>query len=323
MSPAQVTTLINLSMLLALIGGLGLWWAIRFGGVRGRIAQRTREAATLRSAAQQSELLVDDDEEGPTFWHRVAARIAVIGDRIPLFDAKHRLKLRTDLIHAGFRTRNAVSVLVGIKVCAGFVAAALMVTFGTDIELLAQYPLMRGAAMLGAFMVGMMVPEHALAYRSAKRRKALESYLPDALDLLVICTNAGNSLVVGFRRVADEMALICPPLSAEFGLTADELTLSGDSSRALQGLSERVDLPSARALISTLTQSMRYGTPVTHALRTLSRTERVAHMVSLEEKAAKLAPKMVLPMLTFILPAVCAIAAGPAVLQLAEFFKHP
>jgi tight adherence protein C len=319
MSPSQVTALINLSMLLALIGGIAVWWAIRFGGVRGRIAQRTREAASARTIVQQN---TPDDDVEPGVWARLVVRIALFGDRIPLFDAKQRMKLRVDLTRAGFRGRNAVSVLVGIKTVFGILLAALSVTFGSQLPVLGQYPMLRGATMLGAFMIGLIVPEYVLAFRASRRRKALASYLPDALDLLVICTNAGNSLVVSFRRVADEMAVICPALSSEFGLTADELTLSGDSSRALHGLAERVDLPSARALISTLTQSMRFGTPITHALRTLSRTERLAHMVALEEKAAKLAPKMVLPMLTFILPAVCVIAAGPAVIQLLQFFDH-
>jgi tight adherence protein C len=145
--------------------------------------------------------------------------------------------------------------------------------------------------------------------------------LPDALDLLVICTNAGNSLGVSIRRVADELKTICPPLADEFSLTADELKISGDSTRALQGLAERIDLPSIRALISTLIQSMRYGTPITQALRTLSRTERLAHIVLLEEKAAKLAPKMVVPMMIFILPAVVMISAGPAVIQLMDLIS--
>jgi tight adherence protein C len=125
---------------------------------------------------------------------------------------------------------------------------------------------------------------------------------------------------VSIRRVADELKTICPPLSGEFSLTADELKLSGDSTRALQALADRIDLPSIRALIATLTQSMRYGTPITQALRTLSHTERLAHIVSLEEKAAKLAPKMAVPMMLFILPAVMLIAAGPAVIQLISVF---
>jgi tight adherence protein C len=110
--------------------------------------------------------------------------------------------------------------------------------------------------------------------------------------------------------------MICPPLHDEFSLTADELTLSGDTTRSLVSLAERIDLPQVRGLITTLTQSMRYGTPITQALRTLSRTERLTHIVNLEEKAAKLAPKMVVPMLLFIMPPVVCIAAGPAVIQL-------
>ncbi len=159
---------------------------------------------------------------------------------------------------------------------------------------------MRGVAMLMVFIVGMIVPEYIIGFISARRRAAMASSLPDALDLLVICTNASNSLGVSIRRVADE------------------LKLSGDSTRALHGLAARIDLPSIRALISTLTQSMRYGTSITQALRTLSRTERLQHIVTLKEKAAKLAPKMVVPMM-FILPAIIAVAAGPAVIQLLDF----
>jgi len=118
------------------------------------------------------------------------------------------------------------------------------------------------------------------------------------------------------------MHTICPPLADEFSLTADELKLSGDSARALHNLAARIDLPSIRALISTLTQSMRYGTPISQSLRTLSRTERLASIVALEEKAAKLAPKMVIPMMLFILPAVVVIAAGPAVIKLLHFFSR-
>ena len=191
---------------------------------------------------------------------------------------------------------------------------------GSHIPMVGGYPAVRGAMMLLVFVVGMILPEYVLAFFAARRRKAMASCLPDALDLLVICTNAGNSLGVSIRRVADELKSICPPLSGEFSLTADELKLSGDSTRALQALADRIDLPSIRALISTLTQSMRYGTPITQALRTLSHTERLAHIVSLEEKAAKLAPKMAVPMMIFILPAVMLIAAGPAVIQLMSVF---
>ncbi|WP_144144633.1 type II secretion system F family protein [Paraburkholderia sp. BCC1884] len=315
MSPANVQTLINLLMLLALFAALAIWWATKHGGIRGRIGERARQAAQTQ---RTNGMTVEEVEEGNGLRVRVVRRLATIGDRLPLFDAKYRLKLQKEMLQSGYRGRNAVSILLAIKFAVGLVCAALTVMLGSHIPVIGAYPAFRGLMMVFVFIVGMIVPETLISLRASRRRKAMAACLPDALDLLVICTNAGNSLGVSIRRVADELAAICPPLASEFALTADELKLSGDSSRALYGLAERINLPSISALIATLTQSMRYGTPITQALRTLSRTERLAHIVSLEEKAAKLAPKMVVPMMLFILPAVVAIAAGPAVIQLMD-----
>jgi tight adherence protein C len=176
--------------------------------------------------------------------------------------------------------------------------------------------------MAGAFVIGMMVPEYAIGFVIRRRRKAIAVALPDALDLLVICTNAGNSLVVAVKRVSAELRTISPALADELAVTADELSIGGDSARALNAMADRVGLPSMRGLVTTLVQSQKYGTPITQSLRTLSRTERAMQIVAIEEKAAKLAPKMTLPMMLFILPTVGLIAAGPAVIRLMAVFRH-
>lgn len=313
MSPESVETLINLLMLFALFAALAIWWATKHGGRRGRIAERVRQAArTQRTGSDE----FDEPGDDGSLRQRLTRRLTIIGDRLPLFDEKYRLKLQKEMLRSGYRSRSAVSVLLAIKFAVGLICAALAVTLGSRIPVVGKYPAVRGSLMMFVFIVGMIIPEYIVAFRASRRRRQMGGCLPDALDLLVICTNAGNSLGVSIRRVADELLIICPPLADEFALTADELKLSGDSTRALHALAERINLPPIRALIATLTQSMRYGTPITQALRTLSRTERLAHIVSLEEKAAKLAPKMVVPMMLFILPAVVAIAAGPAVIQL-------
>ena len=318
MKQEYIETLINLLMLFALFAGLAIWWATKRGGRRGRIADRARQVALTQRAAS----LQIEEAEGQDGWRaQLVQRLGSIGDRLPLFDAKYRLKLKKEMARSGYRSSMAASVLLAVKFVIGLICAGLAVMLGSNIPMIGQYPAVRGAMMLLAFIVGMIVPEYVVAFRASRRRKKMAGCLPDALDLLVICTNAGNSLGVSIRRVADELKNICPPLADEFSLTADELKLSGDSTRALQGLAERIDLPSIRALISTLIQSMRYGTPITQALRTLSRTERLTHIASLEEKAAKLAPKMVVPMMLFILPAVVLIAAGPAVIQLLDLIS--
>jgi tight adherence protein C len=309
MSDTSLQQLSDLSMLLMLLAGLGFMWMRKHGGTRGRIAERLRRALSAGTDARQP----GEHEAEPL--KRLLRRLSAFGDNLPLFDARYRLKLQQEMVRAGYRNPKAAAVLLAVKFIVGMLCTVLVATFGTHLPL-GKYVLFRAVFMLGGFMVGMLIPEYVVKFRSHRRREAMNASLPDALDLLVICTNAGNSLAVSIRRVADELADICAPLSDEFSLTADELQLSGDSTRALQGLADRIDLPSIRALISTLIQAMRYGTPITHALRTLSRAERLTHLVTLEEKAAKLAPKMVVPMMIFILPAVVVIAAGPSVIQL-------
>lgn len=313
---SNTDTLLNLCMLLALFAGLAIWWMTKHGSRRRRIAARLEQAA--------ADVRVEVVAAGPAvptigMRQRVVAQLARLGDSIPLFDAPYRAKLQREMTRGGYRNGTAVSVLVAVKLCVGLTCAAVTIMLGSHLPMVGAYPLGRGIAMMAAFIVGMIIPEYVVTWRARGRRIRMAGCLPDALDLLIICTNAGNSFPVSIRRVANELATICPPLSDEFSLTADELHLSGDTTRALHGLADRIDLPSIRALITTLTQSMRYGTPITQALRTLSRTERLAHIVALEEKAAKLAPKMVVPMLLFILPPVVVIAAGPAVIQLLDF----
>jgi tight adherence protein C len=201
------------------------------------------------------------------------------------------------------------------------------VAFGTivlapHLPRIGDHFVMRLLAMAGAFVIGMMLPEHALGFVVKRRQRAIAAALPDALDLLVICTNAGNSLVVAIKRVAAELHTICPPLSDEFSVTADQLQIGGDSAAALNAMAARIGLTSMRALVTTLVQSQQYGTPITQSLRMLSRTERSMQIIALEEKAAKLAPKMTLPMMLFIMPTIALIAAGPAVIRLIAVFRH-
>jgi tight adherence protein C len=212
-------------------------------------------------------------------------------------------------------------MMTGLKLLVGALLALAAIGVGPYVPRIGEYFVFRVLMMGAAFIVGMILPEFALDLLISRRQQIISSYLPDALDLLVICTNAGNSLVVGVKRVARELRLLCPPLADEFAVTADELQIGGDSAVALRHLSERIGLPSVHALVTTLIQSQQYGTPITQSLRMLSRAERTAQMMALEEKAAKLATKMTMPMMFFILPTVGLIAAGPAVIRLIAVFK--
>jgi tight adherence protein C len=306
----------ELVLLLLLCGGLllALKWP---GGLRRRIAQRARHAA-MRADTQH---MSGAGEHATELRQRLTKRFAALGERVPLGDTAQRNKLAEQLVSAGFRERRAVSVMIGLKLLVGALLALAAIALGSYVPRVGEYFVFRALMMGGAFIVGMILPELALGFLIRRRQKTIASCLPDALDLLVICTNAGNSLVVGVKRVARELKAICPPLAEEFSVTADELQINGDSAVALRQLATRIGLPSVRALVTTLIQSQQYGTPITQSLRMLSKAERNAQMMALEEKAGKLATKMTLPMMFFILPTVGLIAAGPAVIRLMAIFK--
>ena len=299
--------------LVALLAGATVWLVMHGRGVRSRIAQRARLAVTRASAPGQERNVPQ----------QLAHKVASIGERMPIIDAAERGKLAMRLASAGFREPRAVSILAGLKIVCGACVALGAIVLVPHLPRIGGYFVMRLLAMAAAFVVGMMVPEFVLGYLIKRRQRAISVALPDALDLLVICTNAGNSLVVAIKRVAAELRTISPPLADEFSVTADQLQIGGDSAAALNAMAARIGVTSMRALVTTLVQSQQYGTPITQSLRMLSRTERSMQIIALEEKAAKLAPKMTLPMMLFIMPTVALIAAGPAVIRLiAVFHQH-
>ncbi|RQR77883.1 MULTISPECIES: type II secretion system F family protein [unclassified Burkholderia] len=286
------------------------------GGTRRRIAERVQQAAGQRPLS-----LVAGRLQPGEVRQDLTRRLAQLGERLPVLDPMQRVKLGLQLTRAGFRERRAVSSMIGIKLSCGVLLAGVAIVFSPYIPRFGEYVVIRALAMVAAFVIGVIVPEYVLGAMIRRRRRIIAACFPDALDLLVICTMAGNSLVSGVRRVARELERICPPLADELTVCADELTLSGNVSEALTHFATRVDFASARSLATTLTQSQRFGTPITQALRTLSRSERTEQIVALEEQAAKLAPKITLPMMLFILPTVGLIAAGPAAIRLLEVFK--
>jgi tight adherence protein C len=308
----------NLVLIMLLL--VGVYVYIRAGNsVRVRVAERARaHAVWAPNAGMAASQASPKSLRG--HMSRASRALAIIGERLPLFDAKQRAKLALACRRAGFYGQRAVSALVGVKFTCGIGAGACAVLFGKQLPLIGQYFAFRALLMLAAFIIAMILPEYVLAFWARRRRRQIAAVLPDALDLLVICSNAGHSLAVGIQRVAREIRMVSIPLADELDLTASELHLGGDASLALRNLAERIDLPSVRSLVSTLIQSQQYGTPITTALKTLSKSSRTQATLELEEKAAKLAPKMVVPMMLFILPTVAIISAGPAVLRLMDVF---
>ncbi len=151
-----------------------------------------------------------------------------------------------------------------------------------------------------------------------KRTVAIRKGLPDALDLLVICAEAGLTVDAAFGRVARELGRAYPELGDEFSLTAIELAFLTERRKAFENLAYRVDLDSVKGVVTTMIQTERYGTPLASALRVLSAEFRNERMMRAEEKAARLPAIMTIPLILFILPVLFIVILGPAACSISD-----
>ncbi len=178
--------------------------------------------------------------------------------------------------------------------------------------------LMGFAAMVGAGYKG---PEIWIANLISKRTDAIRKGLPDALDLLVICAEAGLTVDAAFNRVARELGRAYPELGDEFALTAIELAFLSERRQAFENLAYRVNLDAVKGVTTTMVQTERYGTPLASALRVLSAEFRNERMMRAEEKAARLPAIMTVPLILFILPVLFIVILGPAACSIADAFS--
>ncbi len=154
-----------------------------------------------------------------------------------------------------------------------------------------------------------------------KRTDAVRKGLPDALDLLVICAEAGLTVDAAFNRVARELGRAYPELGDEFALTAIELSFLNERRQAFENLAWRVDLDAVKGVVTTMVQTERYGTPLASALRVLSAEFRNERMMRAEEKAARLPAIMTIPLILFILPVLFIVILGPAACSISDAFS--
>ncbi|MFM2301348.1 MAG: hypothetical protein RLZZ84_1084 [Pseudomonadota bacterium] len=190
------------------------------------------------------------------------------------------------------------------------------------------FPLWGGMKRLMAFSavvgIGYKGPDIYLSNMISKRTEAIRKGLPDALDLLVICAEAGLTVDAAFSRVARELGRAYPELGDEFALTAIELAFLSERRQAFENLTYRVNLEAVKGVTTTMVQTERYGTPLASALRVLSAEFRNERMMRAEEKAARLPAIMTVPLILFILPVLFVVILGPAACSIADAFaNHP
>jgi len=248
-----------------------------------------------------------------TLMHRVVKKLKLMKGE----GARH---ISAHLAQAGWRSKDALVTYLFARIS----LPLLLMAFG-GIYFIAQnpfdWPLTGGVvATIGMGLIGYALPGVMVKNQISKRYKEMRKSLPDALDLLVICTEAGLNLDSGLDRVCREISNSSPELADEFGLTSIELGFLSDRKEALMNLAARVDFQSMNTLVNTLLQTEKYGTPLAVALRVLSAEMRDERLMKAEEKAARLPAIMTVPMILFILPALFIVLIGPAVLRAIDAF---
>jgi tight adherence protein C len=224
-------------------------------------------------------------------------------------------ELRIKLARAGYRSRDTLFTFLLLKLVLPIVFACVAFFFVFVLHAFNLKPILGLLAVIFMAMFGLALPNILVKNQSQKRGDILRKAMPDALDLLVICAEAGLSLDSSLDRVSREIGPSCPELAEEVGLTGVELGFFPDRAKALQNLADRVPQPGVMALTNTLIQTEKYGTPLAQALRVLSAEMREERMMAAEAKAAKLPATLTIPMILFILPPLFVVLIGPAALK--------
>ncbi|MEN8259713.1 MAG: type II secretion system F family protein [Pseudomonadota bacterium] len=223
------------------------------------------------------------------------------------------------MIHAGYRSRSAVAIYFAIKIL-------LMVLLPLGVlATVAWFPKLSAnqvvLCVLSAAAVGLILPSYFLDRRIARRKRQLANGFPDALDLLVVCTEAGLGLNAALQRVAKEIYGSHPVLADELGLVNAEIRAGVDRVRALKNLAKRTNMEDIKGFIALLAQSLRFGTSVAETLRVYAEEFRDKRVQRAEEAAAKLGTKMIFPLVFCLFPGFFVVAIGPAVMKILAAFS--
>jgi tight adherence protein C len=220
---------------------------------------------------------------------------------------------QTKLLQAGIRSKEWAVAVIFARMFLPIIIGGGMLLYVYGLGGFPEWSAFKRYAICAAALIGgYKAPDIWLKNKITKRTHAIRKGLPDALDLLVICAEAGLTVDAAFSRVSKELGRAYAELGEEFALTAIELGFLTDRRSAFENLANRVDLDSVKGVVTTMIQTEKYGTPLASALRVLSAEFRHERMMRAEERAARLPAIMTVPLIFFILPVLFVVILGPA-----------
>jgi tight adherence protein C len=249
---------------------------------------------------------------------RLAGIIQALGEKV---EVGHRdtSALRLRLIQAGYPNPSAVPLYLGARIG---LPLALGAGFLLLLPALGQRWTVAVLAGVWAALIGYVLPTFYIRTRIGKRQKEMQKALPDALDLFVVCVEAGLGLNQAISRVSEEIERVSPVLADQLALVNLEIRAGTPRDEAFRNLGDRTGLQDIKSLMAMLIQTDRFGTSVAQALRTHADTMRTKRRQRAEEAAAKTTIKLVFPLVLFVFPALFVIILGPAVIQIIETLSN-
>lgn len=308
--------LVVIAVLVALCCGILVYAGVVLRNERRRRQQMFDRAMAVAVAAGAP---APRERPGMLAWLAGAARrlAATFGEAVKPKEAKELTKTRAALMYAGLRQPKALEIFWGIKTGAALVGLILGGLLVMTSRLPGRFSLL---VVLGFVAVGFYLPGVLLDMRVKKRQQAVLRGLPDALDLLVVCVEAGMGLDAAMHRVCVEISPKEPVIGGELRLLTLELRAGKSRREALKNMSARVGLEEMGSLVAMLIQADMFGTSIAQTLRVYADAMRTKRFQRAEELAAKLPVKLLFPLVFFIFPTLLIVILGPAGLSIARMF---
>ena len=280
-------------------------------------SRETMKVIKRRAEGQSGGTVSDSESIGQSVKDNLHSLLTRLGEANTPSNETDVSAIRGELVSAGYRHAQAPILFMGAKLLSGILALALGILLPAKLlgfpTVSAQLVIYVGAASAGYFL-----PMLWLRYAISARKEKLLDAFPDALDLMVVCVEAGLGLDAAISRVSKEIRFAHRELSEEFNLVSLELRTGLSRAEALRNLSRRVDLEEVGSLVALLLQTDKFGTSVGQALRVHSDSMRINRQLRAEEPAAKLPVKLLFPLVFFIFPSLFVVVIGPAAIKIAR-----
>ena len=289
--------------------------------VKDPMARRVKALNERREQLKAGIVASTNKRRKLTNKNQAADRVRGILSNFKMLQDDQIKKTQMRLLQAGIRAKDLAYFIILARFVMPVVIGTAVVLALYVFDLRPEWGVFkRYAATAISFIGAYKAPDLWLSNKVKKRSHAIRKGLPDALDLLVICAEAGLTVDAAFGRVAKELGKAYPELGDEFGLTAIELGFLNERRQAFENFAMRVDLDAVRGVVTTMIQTEKYGTPLASALRVLSAEFRNERMMRAEEKAARLPAIMTVPLILFILPTLFIVILGPAACSINDSF---